>query len=104
MPLFAQALITSGLVDWPTLLSRMTAAPARILGLDKGTLKAGADADVTIFDPKATWVADPSKFRSRSSNCPYGGWELRGRVTHTIVAGESKFALAEEAGLTAPGG
>lgn len=104
LPLFAQALITSGLVDWPILISRMTVAPARILGLDKGTLKAGADADVTIFNPKATWLADPSKFRSRSSNCPYGGWELRGRVTHTIVAGESKFALAEEAGLTAPGG
>ena len=104
LPLFAQALITSDLVDWPTLISRMTAAPARILGLDKAALRPAADADVTIFDPQMTWLADPSKFRSRSANCPYGGWELHGRVTHTIVAGEVKFALAEEAEVAAPGG
>jgi len=97
LPLFAQALITPDLLDWPILLSRMTTAPARILGLDKGTLRAGTDADVTIFNPQATWVVDPAKFRSRSANCPYGGWEMRGRVTHTIVAGEVKFALAAEA-------
>jgi len=94
LPLFARALIAPGLVDWPVLISRMTAAPARILGLDKGTLRAGADADVTIFDPQMTWVVDLTTLRSRSANCPYDGWALQGRVTHTVVAGVVKFALA----------
>ena len=58
----------------------MTINPARILGIPKGTLQIGADADVTIIDPKVRWRVDPAEFRSKSTNTPFAGWELTGRA------------------------
>ena len=52
-------LIEPGHLDWPTAIRKMSLNPARILGIDKGTLQIGADADVTIIDPKARWTVDP---------------------------------------------
>ena len=69
----------------------MSLNPARILGLDKGTLHIGADADVTIIDPKVRWTVDPAKFRSKSTNTPFAGWELTGRADVVIVGGRVKF-------------
>jgi dihydroorotase len=54
-------------------------------------LSAGADADVTVFDPQARWSVDPARFRSKSSNSPLAGWELQGRVEFTIVSGRIKY-------------
>ena len=65
--------------------------PARILGVDKGTLRIGADADVTVIDPSARWTVDPAEFRSKSTNTPFAGWELTGRADLVIVAGRIKF-------------
>jgi dihydroorotase len=79
-------------LDWITLLAKLTINPARILGLAKGTLKSGADADVVLIDPAARWTVDPQQFRSKSGNTPLAGMELTGRVTHTIVAGEVRYA------------
>ncbi len=84
-------LIEPGHLDWPTALSKMTINPAKILGLDKGTLRIGADADVTIIDPKVRWRVDPAEFRSKSSNSPFIGWELTGRAEVVIVGGRVKF-------------
>jgi len=56
-------------------LAKMTINPARILRIDRGTLKIGAEADVTIIDPEARWTVDPARFRSQSSNTPFAGWE-----------------------------
>jgi dihydroorotase len=72
----------------------MTVNPARILGIDKGTLAIGADADVTIIDPAVRWVVNPAEFRSKSSNTPFGGWELKGRAETVIVGGKVKFHRA----------
>jgi dihydroorotase len=69
----------------------MSLNPARILGIAKGTLQIGADADVTIIDPKARWTVDPSKFRSKSNNTPFAGMELTGRAAVVIVGGKVKF-------------
>ena len=69
----------------------MSLNPARILGIDKGTLQIGADADVTIIDPKVRWTVDPTKFRSKSANTPFAGWELTGRADAVIVGGRVKF-------------
>ena len=69
----------------------MTLNPARILGIAKGTLQIGADADVTIIDPKVRWTVDPPKFRSKSTNTPFAGWELTGRAEVVIVGGRVKF-------------
>jgi dihydroorotase len=87
-------LIEPGHLDWPTALAKMTVNPARILGIDKGTLAIGADADVTIIDPAVRWVVNPAEFRSKSSNTPFGGWELKGRAETVIVGGKVKFHRA----------
>ena len=84
-------LIEPGHLDWPTALAKMTVNPARILGVNKGTLKIGADADVTIIDPHVRWTVDPAEFRSQSTNTPFAGWELTGRAETVIVAGRIKF-------------
>ena len=62
-----------------------------------GTLAAGSVADVTIFDPKKRWTYDVTKTRSRSRNCPYDGWPLRGRPVATIVDGQVRFDITERA-------
>ena len=84
-------LIEPGHLDWSSALAKMTCNPARILGLSKGTLGIGADADVTIIDPHARWTVDPSKFQSKSTNTPFAGWELHGRATMVIVGGRIRF-------------
>lgn len=94
LPLFVKALITPGLIDWPTLIDRLTIRPARILSLNKGTLVPGADGDVTIIDPDAEWEIDAKQFRSKSRNCPFDGWTVRGRAVATIVNGEIKHSLS----------
>lgn len=91
--LFAKALIEPGHVDWPRLIAMLTINPARVLQLDKGTLRLGTDADVTIIDPAMNWTVKVGEFRSKSRNCPFDGWKLSGRATHTIVAGVVRFSL-----------
>jgi len=85
-------LIEPGHLDWPAALARMTCNPARILHIPKGTLQIGADADVTIIDPKVRWTVDPAEFRSKSTNTPFAGWELTGRAETVIVGGRVKFS------------
>ena len=84
-------LIEPGHLDWSAALAKMTCNPARILGIPKGTLAIGADADVTIIDPEVRWTVDLRQFRSKSTNTPFGGWELKGRADTVIVGGEVRF-------------
>jgi dihydroorotase len=91
--LYVKALITSGLMDWPAMLSRMTCNPAAAIGRPIGTLAVGAAADVTIIDPSMKWTVDVDQFRSLSRNSPYHGWELTARAVMTIVEGQVKFRL-----------
>lgn len=92
LPLYIRALIESGVIDWPTMLAMMTVNPARLCPLPgKGTLSAGADADVTIIDPNAQWTIDVNDFKSKSTNCPFHGWNVSGRAVATIVGGEVKL-------------
>jgi len=84
-------LIEPGHLDWSSALAKLTINPARILGIPKGTLQIGADADVTIIDPAVRWRVDPGQFRSKSTNTPFAGWELTGRAEVVIVAGRVKY-------------
>jgi dihydroorotase len=69
-------------------LERITAAPARVLGLDAGHLAPGANADICIFDPDVHWVVEPSALRSQGKNTPFLGLELSGKVRYTLVGGQ----------------
>jgi dihydroorotase len=70
-------------------IERLTAAPARILNLTgRGSLASGTVADITVIDPGAKWTVDPSKFKSRSRNCPFAGRELTGRARAVFIAGK----------------
>jgi dihydroorotase len=93
--LYVKALIEPGILDWPGLIRLMTEKPAKIIGIDKGTLGKGKQADVTIIDPNAEYEIDVSKFRSKSRNCPYHGWKVKGKVEETIVGGEIRFQAGE---------
>lgn len=68
-------------------LERITARPAALLGIDAGHLTPGAAADICIFDPDCDWRIESAALKSQGKNTPFSGFELRGRVTHTLVAG-----------------
>jgi dihydroorotase len=87
LPTCVKALIEPGHLTWPQMIAMMTLHPAQILGIDRGTLKPGAPADVTILDPDREWTIDVNKFRSKSRNCPFGGWKVRGLAEQVIVGG-----------------
>ena len=75
------------------LIAMLTVEPARLLGIDRGTLSVGAHADVTILDPDLEWTVDRESSASRSRNTPFHGWELRGRAIRTVVAGKTVWSL-----------
>ncbi len=75
------------------LIEMFTVEPARLLGLDRGTLNVGAPADITLIDPDLEWTVDKEKSFSRSRNTPFHGWELKGRAVRTIVAGKTVWTL-----------
>lgn len=89
--LYIKALIEPKILDWSGLIRLMTVQPAGIIGIDKGTLGRGKQGDVTIIDPEAEWDIDVHKFISKSRNCPYDGWKVKGKVEATIVSGEVRF-------------
>jgi dihydroorotase len=90
LPICIRSLIEPGHLTWSQLIEKLTINPARVLGIDRGTLKPGADADVTIIDPAAEWTIDPAQFRSKSRNCPFAGWKVRGRAEMVLVSAEVK--------------
>jgi len=73
-------LIETGLMDWLTLVERMSVAPRRILHLPQVCLKPGWPANLTIIDPAAEWQVDQFKFQSKSRNTPFKGWKLKGKA------------------------
>jgi dihydroorotase len=85
-------ILSIGKIPTERAIEAMTAAPARILGLaGKGVLQAGADADLTLIDPKAPWTVDASGFKSKGRCSPYQGMKLAGRAAHVIVGGKICF-------------
>jgi dihydroorotase len=79
----------------PRLIEMFTVEPARLLGLDRGTLSIGAAADVTLIDPDLEWTVDRQQSASRSRNTPFHGRQLKGRAVRTIVAGTTVWELKD---------
>jgi dihydroorotase len=90
LPLYAEALVHSGAIDWPRLIAMMTIEPARLCGLDRlglGQLAIGAPADITLIDPEHAWIFDATQVAGLSANSPFLGRSLRGRAVMAIVGG-----------------
>lgn len=78
----------TGLFTLSEIVDRMSAAPARVMGLAEGTLSVGSSADVVVFDPDAEWTVDPKEFYTRSKMTPYEGMKLKGKAVMTVVNGK----------------
>jgi dihydroorotase len=81
-------LVRQKVLTLPALVAKFTVNPARLLRLPKGTLNAGADADVTVIDPDRSWTYDVEQSASKSRNSPFHGWKLKGKAVATIVGGK----------------
>jgi dihydroorotase len=86
-------LVNTGRIGWPRLVQALSTFPAQILGINRGTLRPGSAADITLIDPEASWRVDAATFRSKSVNSPFHGWTLQGRAVVTIVGGRVKYRL-----------
>ncbi len=80
-------------IDLNRLVEMYTINPARLLGLDLGTLSPNAPGDVTVLDPGLEWTVDREASFSLSRNTPFHGWELKGRAVRTVVEGRSVWSL-----------
>lgn len=86
-------LVDEKILELPELIRRLTVEPAKILGLPCGTLSIGSAADICVFDPEQTWLLDAKTLCSRGHNTPFSGWEMQGRVTHTLLDGRRVHTL-----------
>jgi dihydroorotase len=73
-------------------LGAVTLRPARILGIEAGTLSVGASADICLYDPGQAWIVRPQALASQCKNTPFAGLELTGRVVRTLAAGRTIHA------------
>lgn len=89
-------LVEEGVLPLTDAIARLTCGPAQVLGLPKGTLQVGADADVTLIDTQTEYVVDRREFRSKSRNSPFHGWTFKGRAVMTICAGKVVHSRAPE--------
>jgi dihydroorotase len=80
-------LVQSGVISLSRMVELLSYNPARLFRLERGTLKVGAAADVAIFDPAKQIKVEAAQFQSKSRNTPFDGWELKGAVVATVVAG-----------------
>jgi dihydroorotase len=91
LPLTLTQLVQPGTITLERAIELMSTDPASILGLPHGSLAVGAPADVTVFDPDWAWEIEENWFLSRSTNSPFTGRKVQGRVTHTVSRGELVF-------------
>jgi dihydroorotase len=82
-----RTLVEPGHLTWAQLVEKLSVRPAVIAGIAGGTLAAGADANLTLIDPDATWTVDPAQFYSKGKHSPFAGWTLRGAITRVLVRG-----------------
>jgi len=85
-------LVEEGILSLEKAIEKLTLTPSQIFSLDKGTLKSGSDADLVIFDPEKTFKINAAKFKSKSKNTPFDGWEVKGQIIYTLVQGEIVYS------------
>ena len=86
-------LVNKGVIDLERLIQMFSSNPSKIFGLEnRGTLKAGSIADVSIIDPEHEWTFNVSDSKSKSKNSPFDGRTLKGAVMATIVGGKIVYS------------
>lgn len=80
--------LTQNGIPLETVIQAVTTSPANILGVAAGQLKTGAIADICIFDIDEDWQVEESTIRSKGKNTPFLGWNMQGKVKHTIINGQ----------------
>jgi dihydroorotase len=80
-------LVRDGVVPVGRLVEALTAAPARVVGLEAPRIREGARADLVLVDPGARWTIDPARLKSKSRNTPFAGRAVQGRVAMTVCEG-----------------
>jgi len=88
-------LVHAGKISLGRAIALLSTNPARILGVPGGTLAVGAPADLTLIDLNREWIVDPTRFASKSKNCPFGGWRLKGKAVMTMVQGNINWTEME---------
>ncbi len=88
VPLCLTELVHKGSLLLPELVALFTAGPRDVLGLATGALHMGAPADITVLDPDLEHCLQVDAFHSLSQNCPYDGWQCRGKAVAVMVNGE----------------
>lgn len=85
-------LVKKGVLTPLQMAERMSYTPAKIIGIDKGTLLPGKTADITIIDPDKEYVIDSNTFASKGHNTPFDGKKVSGQVRYTIVSGKIVYS------------
>jgi dihydroorotase len=93
-------LVHAGHISISRMIELLSVNPARILRVEGGTLAPGARADVTLLAPDLPVIISAARFRSKSKNTPFDGWNLRGGVGATIVDGRIVYVNADAPGAT----
>ncbi len=91
-------LVATGLLPLARAIESLTIRPASILGIPRGTLAPGADADITLIDLQKEWTIDPNDFKSKGRCTPFAGKKVRGKAVVTIVGGRVLKARPEDLG------
>ena len=94
LPACISRLIQTGVLDWLALIEKLTINPAKILGIEAGTLTEGAIADITIIDIEREVTINPDQFLSKGKRTPFAGMKLSGKVQTVLVGGEVRYEAA----------
>ena len=86
-------LVHTGIINYMQMAAKMSYNPAKVLGIDKGTLNVGAIADITIIDPEKEYTINAEDFVSKGKNTPFNGYKAKGMVVRTIVSGKTVYKI-----------
>ena len=89
-------LVEPGILTWSDLARKLSLNPAKILGLDKGALTEGKDADIIVVSPDQEWIVKKEEIVSKSKNCAFIGYKLKGVVEYTLCAGKIVYRKQDE--------
>jgi dihydroorotase len=88
-------LINRQKMSWLDVIRKMTLNPAKLIGVETGSMKVGAIANITMIAPDRKWKVTEDAIKSRSKNTPLLGKELKGRVKNVVIKGTLKYAFKD---------